>query len=68
MLINQGIHNQPEEEWDGVVNKAAPGWGYCAHGETVFPTWHRVYMGMFEVQGDHTPEHVNVWLHLLILI
>lgn len=49
ILINKGIHGLPREAWDGVPSK---GWGYCTHGELVFPTWHRVYIAMFEVYCD----------------
>lgn len=46
-----GIHGLPEEKWDGVRNELKPNGNgsYCTHGSIVFPTWHRVYINMFEV-------------------
>ncbi|KAJ5907811.1 hypothetical protein N7495_000493 [Penicillium taxi] len=47
-----GIHGSPREKWNGVEfstadPKISP-YGYCTHGMLMFPTWHRVYIGMFE--------------------
>ena len=44
-----GIHGQPYVTWDGVdqcSNCTAS--GYCTHSSTLFPTWHRGYMALFE--------------------
>ena len=50
-----GIHGLPFEPWNGVgENPHVPEgeWkGYCVHGSTVFPTWHRLYMALFEVRS-----------------
>ncbi|KAJ5752131.1 hypothetical protein N7520_009048 [Penicillium odoratum] len=47
-----GIHGSPKEKWNGVEPSAADPvvspYGYCTHGMLMFPTWHRVYIGMFE--------------------
>ncbi|KAI9789436.1 MAG: hypothetical protein M1835_001679 [Candelina submexicana] len=48
------IHGLPSELWNNVKNGNDPegqkfsGSGYCTHGSLVFPTWHRVYIAMFE--------------------
>ncbi|OJD14819.1 hypothetical protein AJ78_04875 [Emergomyces pasteurianus Ep9510] len=41
-----GIHGYPYTSWDGVegVRNA----GYCSHGSTLFPVWHRPYLSMYE--------------------
>ena len=68
VLIDQAIHGLPSEQWDGIANKnsSSRASGYCTHGELVFPTWHRVYMAMFEVWSDDHPWYVNVRSALLI--
>ncbi|KAF8171240.1 tyrosinase [Mycena galopus ATCC 62051] len=46
-----GIHGLPYQEWDGSGNKPVTtnGWeGYCTHGNVLFPTWHRPYVGLYE--------------------
>ncbi|KAH6671189.1 hypothetical protein B0J14DRAFT_670158 [Halenospora varia] len=43
-----GIHGQPAENWDGVQQPNGQMGSYCAHGQVVFPTWHRSYMNIFE--------------------
>ncbi|CAG8980482.1 hypothetical protein HYALB_00013118, partial [Hymenoscyphus albidus] len=43
-----GIHGQPAENWNGIQQPDGDIGGYCTHGQVVFPTWHRVYMNMFE--------------------
>lgn len=43
------IHGQPFTSWDSVGpcgNCTLS--GYCPHESTLFPTWHRVYLGLFE--------------------
>ncbi|KAI9370863.1 Di-copper centre-containing protein [Aspergillus egyptiacus] len=45
------IHSAPWCEWDGVKQPAndpdrIP--GYCVHNNYTFPTWHRVYMLLYE--------------------
>ncbi|KAJ7264514.1 tyrosinase [Mycena haematopus] len=46
-----GIHGLPYQEWDGSGDQPvdSEAWGgYCTHGNVLFPTWHRPYMGLFE--------------------
>lgn len=49
-----GIHAAPWCEWDGVKqpDRKAPDpdtmKGYCVHNNYTFPTWHRVYMMLYE--------------------
>ena len=43
--ISAGIHGQPLTPWDTAVPKD---WYYCAHGTTLFPTWHRPYILLYE--------------------
>ncbi|KAF7358740.1 Tyrosinase [Mycena sanguinolenta] len=46
-----GIHGLPYQEWDGSGTKPVDpsGWeGYCTHGNVLFPTWHRPYVGLYE--------------------
>ena len=53
-----GIHGLPLTVWDGVVDHTPgvePGKGsYCPHGTIYFPTWHRPYIAMMEVNTNHT--------------
>ncbi|KAI0342043.1 Di-copper centre-containing protein [Trametopsis cervina] len=41
-----GIHGLPYTPWDDVGSQTNA--GYCAHATVLFPTWHRVYMLLFE--------------------
>ncbi|GAW17572.1 hypothetical protein ANO14919_070310 [Xylariales sp. No.14919] len=41
-----GIHAAPWTEWDGVGPKEND--GFCVHNDYTFPTWHRVYVTLFE--------------------
>jgi tyrosinase len=50
-----GIHGLPYESWNGVdgsrddnVNADNQWRGYCTHGMVTFPTWHRVYVALYE--------------------
>ncbi|EPE27541.1 Di-copper centre-containing [Glarea lozoyensis ATCC 20868] len=47
-----GIHGLPYISWDGVnpsrSNQGSKNTGYCTHGNTLFGTWHRPYMAIFE--------------------
>ena len=54
-----GIHSAPWCKWDDVEQppkkptddpKRIP--GYCVHNNYTFPTWHRVYMMLYEVSGS----------------
>jgi len=45
-----GIHGLPYRGWNGEtagpnVNRNS---GYCTHGSTLFPTWHRPYLALIE--------------------
>ncbi|KAE8158927.1 common central domain of tyrosinase-domain-containing protein [Aspergillus tamarii] len=47
-----GIHGAPWTEWDGVPggqqdSKGNPT-GFCVHNNYTFPTWHRVYVALYE--------------------
>lgn len=44
------IHGAPGRSWDGVENDSGK---FCVHGNYTFPTWHRVYLALFEV--GHIP-------------
>lgn len=49
-----GIHSAPWCKWDDVDQppeqpNRIP--GYCVHNNYTFPTWHRVYMMLYEVSG-----------------
>jgi tyrosinase len=43
------IHGQPYVAWDnnGPCDDCSPA-GYCTHQSTLFPTWHRAYLALFE--------------------
>lgn len=43
-----GIHGA-NYAWDGDTGGNYPdGYGYCHHGDRLFPTWHRPYLALFE--------------------
>ena len=44
-----GIHGMPYEPWGGSQEGYQE--GYCAHGTVLFPTWHRPYIALFEVES-----------------
>lgn len=47
-----GIHGLPYVPWEGAASDGAQGsgWdGYCAHANVLFPTWHRLYVALYEV-------------------
>ena len=48
--LSAGIHGRPYVAWDK-VGPAANGWsnGYCTHTSNLFPTWHRPYLALYEV-------------------
>lgn len=43
-----GIHGRPFVTWDNVQFGNGLGGGYCPHSSTVFPTWHRPYLALYE--------------------
>jgi tyrosinase len=48
-----GIHGLPYARWEGSGDtNPVPGsqlGGYCTHGTVLFPTWHRPYVALYEV-------------------
>ena len=48
-----GIHGLPYVQWEGAGGTSpvqGTGFGgYCTHGSVLFPTWHRPYLALFEV-------------------
>lgn len=76
-----GVHGRPFTSWNG-RGPGAPGTqgqlfpqftgtGYCTHGSTLFPTWHRPYLAYFEeilwasayleIQVVKDPEEKKLW-------
>ena len=53
-----GIHGYPYIPWDEStaskkVAEDEDRWGgYCTHGSTLFPTWHRPYIAAYEVRDQ----------------
>lgn len=43
-----GIHGRPFETWDDVAFNEGQSGGYCPHASTLFPTWHRPYLALYE--------------------
>lgn len=43
-----GIHGRPFTAWDNVPFGNGLGGGYCPHSSTLFPTWHRPYLALYE--------------------
>lgn len=44
-----GIHGVPYVDYDGVeLCSNCTATGYCTHSSTLFPTWHRAYLAIFE--------------------
>jgi tyrosinase len=45
-----GIHGMPYKPWNGVNGRAnMSGFGgYCTHSSTIFITWHRPYLALYE--------------------
>ncbi|KAK2748332.1 hypothetical protein FQN57_000990 [Myotisia sp. PD_48] len=41
-----GIHGYPVGPWDGVTGSRDS--GFCSHGSTLFPVWHRPYLALHE--------------------
>ena len=50
-----GIHGRPYEAYNGTTasDHAGKYLGYCTHGTTLFPTWHRPYVLLLEVRISH---------------
>ncbi len=51
-----GIHGLPYASYSGVTDKVmgivgtSQNGGYCMHSSTLFGTWHRPYVALFEVR------------------
>ncbi|CBX98175.1 hypothetical protein IAQ61_010273 [Plenodomus lingam] len=43
-----GIHGQPYKTWGGFPTPLKNQAGFCPHGNTMFVTWHRPYLALFE--------------------
>lgn len=43
-----GIHGRPFVPWNNVAFAPGRTGGYCTHSSTLFPTWHRPYVALFE--------------------
>lgn len=43
-----GIYGRPFISWDNVAFAPGRTGGYCTHSSTLFPTWHRPYVALFE--------------------
>ena len=51
---DQGIHGRPFIAWDNVQGYFQA--GYCTHSSILFPSWHRPYMALFEVDFHPLPK------------
>ncbi|KAK1143577.1 hypothetical protein N8T08_006187 [Aspergillus melleus] len=59
-----GIHSAPWCDWGG--ERPTEGWGFCVHSNYTFPTWHRVYLALYEqelhsamkkfIESDEVPQ------------
>ncbi|EER44664.1 polyphenoloxidase [Histoplasma capsulatum var. duboisii H88] len=59
-----GIHGYPYVSWDGV--KGLGGAGYCSHGSTLFPMWHRPYLAIYEERiSRHAQAIANTYPQML---
>lgn len=43
-----GVHGRPYQGWNGESATGNRNSGYCTHGSTLFPTWHRPYLAYIE--------------------
>lgn len=43
-----GIHGMPYKPWNGVAGISGAVGGYCTHSSTIFLTWHRPYLSLYE--------------------
>ncbi|KAF4987692.1 hypothetical protein FGRMN_10218 [Fusarium graminum] len=58
-----GIHGKPFIQWNGGGGRAGNGWpGYCPHGESIFLTWHRPYVLLYEqTLVEHAKRLANLY-------
>ncbi|KAF5019447.1 hypothetical protein F66182_8555 [Fusarium sp. NRRL 66182] len=56
-----GIHGKPFIQWNGGGGRNGNGWpGYCPHGESIFLTWHRPYVLLYEqILVEHAKRLAN---------
>ena len=64
-----GIHGSPHEAWSGATasDNAGKYLGYCTHGSTLFPTWHRPYVMLLEVSISYTNQNKR-HIHLILFL
>ncbi|KAF2420770.1 Di-copper centre-containing protein [Tothia fuscella] len=43
-----GIHGAPFADWDGVKGNGKQDVGWCIHGASLFLSWHRPYLALYE--------------------
>ncbi|TLD32554.1 tyrosinase precursor [Venturia nashicola] len=43
-----GIHGMPYKPYNGVAGLPGASSGYCTHSSTIFLTWHRPYLSLYE--------------------
>jgi hypothetical protein len=49
-----GIHGMPYMPWnESTLPQSVPVLGYCTHNSSLFPSWHRPYVALFEVRILH---------------
>ncbi|KAF5682087.1 tyrosinase precursor [Fusarium circinatum] len=58
-----GIHGKPFIQWNGGGGRSGNGWpGYCPHGESIFLTWHRPYVMLYEqILVEHAKRLANLY-------
>ncbi|KAF5008467.1 hypothetical protein FDECE_5256 [Fusarium decemcellulare] len=58
-----GIHGKPFIQWNGGGARSGNGWpGYCPHGESLFLTWHRPYVLLYEqILVEHAKRLANLY-------
>ncbi|KAM0201110.1 hypothetical protein ACHAPA_002281 [Fusarium lateritium] len=58
-----GIHGKPFIQWNGGGGRSGNGWpGYCPHGESLFLTWHRPYVLLYEqILVEHAKRLANLY-------
>jgi tyrosinase len=49
LTIVKGIHGAPVVPWDGSSTDSTQRY-FCAHNKSTFPTWHRPYLALYEVE------------------
>jgi tyrosinase len=44
-----GVHGRPFTTWNKFPTPLVNNAGFCPHGSTLFGSWHRPYLAMYEV-------------------